>query len=920
MKTLPNESTRTVVSSGLEKKIEKIETDIKSNSFDIFSNSEQINTLNEKMDTVESVVDEKIEELEEKVGDKLEDISNLKETTRFFSPTNPVLPVTNNLNSTNKNPIASDVVSKEFTKINTVVNKHYEEQLNLKDKVDDNTENINKLDEDLTTLNDEVTEVTNVVNRHEQNIGELADNINNIVDGTTVVGKAEKDADGKKITETYATKRELEDYAPYDKLVLTNKRVMEVEDRVDVIEEDYAKKDNIINFVDILPSEDVKDSIYSTPHSYQTIEEKVTNALDIIGSYTTLESTGKYLVDSIYEIEVDSHIVGSFFITGNTVAIYEGDFEVMIGTFGTLDVKTWKVTTNVNHRDFFAYDKVDGVFVKLANVDQVEDFFIRKTEKGSAGGIAILDRNGKIPLEELSFAPFIYLGVSHNFAEDIASIETKQKGMVFISGEAQTYEDVSYNAGDWIIYNGTVWEKSTNSNVVASVNGKIGTVTLSASDVGALPNTTTHTTDDVKIDGSNATSNGVSTMLNKLTVDESSPNEKDYYISQSAGGGTTTVTYHRRPLKALWEFIKTKIEVFKYNGSVTSVSVKMNGSTMGTVTESGTIDLGDVLTSASMTNYLNKKDTGTSILKGKVQVGDKDLNIVNAFSHIRNIGNSTSVTGFKVNGATFSVNGDGSASFQHKSYNDDGTGVNNRAVLRFYGKEDKTGKLQFAVNSTTGSTPAESDYKDVLLSDSVQSYAKSGSNITVAKSVPKDAKFTDTTYSNATKSASGLMSSTDKSKLDGIESGATKNTGTVTSVSVKMNGSVKGTITDNGTIDLGTVLTAHQSLSGYIKEKYKKFDVSNTNGKGGYLQLDNGLLIQWFTFTTEQAYSSEYTFSGLGLRNFANANYTVIGAEQVIDGISRSSLSTKTSTKFKIWSEVRGWAIKNLLFIGQGAS
>ena len=44
--------------------------------------------------------------------------------------------------------------------------------------------------------------------------------------------------------------------------------------------------------------------------------------------------------------------------------------------------------------------------------------------------------------------------------------------------------------------------------------------------------------------------------------------------------------------------------------------------------------------------------------------------------------------------------------------------------------------------------------------------------------------------------------------------GYTSNTGTVTSVAVKMNGTVKGTITTSGTIDLGTVLTSHQDISG----------------------------------------------------------------------------------------------------------
>lgn len=45
---------------------------------------------------------------------------------------------------------------------------------------------------------------------------------------------------------------------------------------------------------------------------------------------------------------------------------------------------------------------------------------------------------------------------------------------------------------------------------------------------------------------------------------------------------------------------------------------------------------------------------------------------------------------------------------------------------------------------------------------------------TLGKSVPADAKFTDTTYPAATTSAQGLMSASDKSKLDGIAAGATK--------------------------------------------------------------------------------------------------------------------------------------------------
>ena len=44
----------------------------------------------------------------------------------------------------------------------------------------------------------------------------------------------------------------------------------------------------------------------------------------------------------------------------------------------------------------------------------------------------------------------------------------------------------------------------------------------------------------------------------------------------------------------------------------------------------------------------------------------------------------------------------------------------------------------------------------------------------LGKSVPSNAKFTDTTYSAATTSAAGLMSASDKTKLNGIATGANK--------------------------------------------------------------------------------------------------------------------------------------------------
>lgn len=62
--------------------------------------------------------------------------------------------------------------------------------------------------------------------------------------------------------------------------------------------------------------------------------------------------------------------------------------------------------------------------------------------------------------------------------------------------------------------------------------------------------------DGVNVALQNATS--LNTMINALGTGSSAPVDGDYYVSQYAGGGTTTTTYHRRPVSALYSYIRSK--------------------------------------------------------------------------------------------------------------------------------------------------------------------------------------------------------------------------------------------------------------------------------------------------------------------------------------------------------------------------
>ena len=84
--------------------------------------------------------------------------------------------------------------------------------------------------------------------------------------------------------------------------------------------------------------------------------------------------------------------------------------------------------------------------------------------------------------------------------------------------------------------------------------------------------------------------NAANSFLNALSTGSSDPQDADYYISQYVGGGSTTTTYHRRPMSALWNYIRSKISSVlgltstQYGGNAaTATSATTAGNITGTV-------------------------------------------------------------------------------------------------------------------------------------------------------------------------------------------------------------------------------------------------------------------------------------------------------------------------------------------------
>jgi hypothetical protein len=119
---------------------------------------------------------------------------------------------------------------------------------------------------------------------------------------------------------------------------------------------------------------------------------------------------------------------------------------------------------------------------------------------GVANGVATLDAGGTVPLSQIPAS--IQGGVSYqgswnaatNTPTIVSSVGTKgHYYVVSVAGSTNINGITDWLPGDWIIFNGSVWEQIDNTDTVQSVNGYVGAVVLNAADVGAPPTTRTIT-------------------------------------------------------------------------------------------------------------------------------------------------------------------------------------------------------------------------------------------------------------------------------------------------------------------------------------------------------------------------------------------------------------------------------------------
>lgn len=197
------------------------------------------------------------------------------------------------------------------------------------------------------------------------------------------------------------------------------------------------------------------------------------------------------------------------------------------------------------------------------------DSKINLTQKGASNGVATLDAGGKVPSAQLPSTVMEYRG-NWNAATNTPTLAdgTGDTGDVYRTSVAGTQNlgsgSQTFAVGDWVVYNGSIWQLSPNSNAVGSVFGRVGTVIAQVGDyttaqvtesgslyftderaqdaVGGIL-TDTNTIDFTYNDAANTIIADVKTQMSitsdasgvKLLGDAASPGNTQYYGTNAGG-------------------------------------------------------------------------------------------------------------------------------------------------------------------------------------------------------------------------------------------------------------------------------------------------------------------------------------------------------------------------------------------------
>lgn len=162
------------------------------------------------------------------------------------------------------------------------------------------------------------------------------------------------------------------------------------------------------------------------------------------------------------------------------------------------------------------------------------------TQKGAANGVATLDATGKVPASQLTLVSTSFKGNWNATTNSPSLSDGTGVGGDFYFVTNGANRNLGSGAIDWttgslIIHNGSVWVENESANIITSVAGKTGAVTLDTNDVSAATNKNYVTDNQL---AALAGTSGVPSATNRYVTDD----DLTSALSSLPSGSSITVT------------------------------------------------------------------------------------------------------------------------------------------------------------------------------------------------------------------------------------------------------------------------------------------------------------------------------------------------------------------------------------------
>jgi len=262
------------------------------------------------------------------------------------------------------------------------------------------------------------------------------------------------------------------------------------------------------------------------------------------------------------------------------------------------------------------------------NVGEVVPFDVAERIKvitnGGGTSQSVLDTLTSLQSQITALSGFVnYEGTwnaSTNTPTLVSSVGTKGDYYVIsVTGSTNLNGITTWTQGDWAIFNGTAWEKVDNTDLVTSVAGRTGAVTLTTADVSGLGTIATQSANNVSITG------GSITDITDLTVADGGTGASTAGDARTNLGLVigTDVLSPSGSAASLTSFPTFNQNTTGTASNVTGTVAVLNGGTGATTTSGARTNLGlvigtDVLapngSAASLTSFptFNQNTTGTA--------------------------------------------------------------------------------------------------------------------------------------------------------------------------------------------------------------------------------------------------------------------------------------------------------------------